>query len=53
MNKVLYSIINCWVGLNIELHLVFTFFSSFRHLVSMMLANFVSSKWCLGLLQKY
>jgi hypothetical protein len=41
------------VGLSIEIHLVFIFLSSFRPLVSMMLTDFVNSKWHLGLLQKY
>jgi hypothetical protein len=41
------------VGLRIEIHLVFTFLSNFKPLVSMMLAKFVNSKWHLGLCKKF
>ncbi len=53
INKVLYFAITHLARLSIEIHLVFTFLSSFEPLVSTMVANFENSKWCLELLQKY
>jgi len=45
INKVLYFAITFLVGLSIEIHMIFKFLSGFEPLVSMMVANFMNSKY--------
>jgi hypothetical protein len=48
-----YLVITFLEGFNIEIHFIFTIFNILSILDSIMLANFVSFKWCLGLFQKH
>jgi hypothetical protein len=52
-SKVRYSVRTLFAGLNVEIQRVFTFWSIFYPLVSMIVVSLINSKCLFGLLEKY